>query len=145
MKVFSDRDFERFSKMIYEKVGINLKPHKKNMLEARLRKRLRQLGIETFAEYADYVFSPQGREEELIPLIDEVTTNKTDFFRENSHFDYLLQTGLDHLARSFGVGTERPLRAWSAGCSSGEAQISIARTRRRQARAVRQTSRGARS
>lgn len=126
MKTFSDRDFERFSRMIYAKCGINLQPHKKNMLEARLRKRLRQLGIETFAEYADYVFSAEGHLEELVPLIDEVTTNKTDFFREQNHFDYLLRLGLDELARQSGAGTERPLRAWSAGCSTGEEPYTLA-------------------
>ena len=126
MKTFSDGDFERFSRMIYAKCGINLRPHKKNMLEARLRKRLRQLGIDTFAEYAEYVFSEEGTARELVPLIDEVTTNKTDFFRERTHFDYLLGEGLELLAEGFGVGTERPLRAWSAGCSSGEEPYTLA-------------------
>jgi chemotaxis protein methyltransferase CheR len=128
MKTFSDRDFERFSRMIYAKCGINLKPHKKNMLEARLRKRLRQLGIETFADYADYVFSDEGHAVELVPLIDEVTTNKTDFFREKTHFDFLLGSGLEELSRRCGAGIDRPLRVWSAGCSTGEEPYTLAMT-----------------
>jgi chemotaxis protein methyltransferase CheR len=128
MKTFSDRDFERFSRMIYAKCGIHLKPHKKNMLEARLRKRLRRLGIETFAEYADFVFSDEGHAVELVPLIDEVTTNKTDFFREKTHFDFLLGGGIEDLTQRYGAGTDRPLRVWSAGCSSGEEPYTLAMT-----------------
>lgn len=125
-QVFSEKDFIRFSRMIYEQCGIHLKPHKKNMLEARLRKRLRQLDMDDFAAYADFVFSREGQERELVHLLDEVTTNKTDFFREQAHFEFLLNSGLEQLVRSWGVGTQRPLRAWSAGCSSGEEPYTLA-------------------
>ena len=89
-----DREFQRFSRFIYDNVGIKMPPVKKTMLEARLQKRLKALGITTFEEYGEFVFSPEGRATELIHLIDVVTTNKTDFFREPGHFDFLVKTVL---------------------------------------------------
>ena len=62
---------------------------KKTMLEGRLAKRMRALGVDTHEEYCQYVFSEEGQHEELIHLLDVVTTNKTDFFREPTHFDFL--------------------------------------------------------
>src|SRR5689334_14167277 len=87
-----DREFNRFSAFIYDEVGIKMPPAKKTMLEARLQKRLKALGIGSFEEYADFVFSPDGKSDEIIHLIDVVTTNKTDFFREPGHFDYLVKS-----------------------------------------------------
>jgi chemotaxis protein methyltransferase CheR len=120
----SERDFDRFSRLIYSVCGIRLLPHKKTMLEVRLRKRLRILGMQTYGEYGDYVFSVKGMQQELSCLIDEVTTNKTDFFREPAHFDFLLQSALPQLYHS-GAGRGRPLIVWSAGCSSGEEPYTI--------------------
>lgn len=116
----SERDFNRFSEFIYGECGIKMPPAKKTMLEARLQKRLRKLGIRSFQEYADYIFSRAGAEEELVHLIDVVTTNKTDFFREPAHFDHLVAHALPELIRTRGAGVRRPLAIWSAGCSSGE-------------------------
>jgi chemotaxis protein methyltransferase CheR len=123
---FSDRDFARFSDLVREQCGINLGAHKKNMLEARLRKRLRRLGIDTFSEYAEYVFSEAGRDQELISLLDVVTTNKTEFFREPAHFQFLLNGCLDRLVAGCGAGRSRPLQVWSAGCSTGEEPYTLA-------------------
>jgi len=125
-KDFSDRDFARFSGLVREQCGINLGAHKKNMLEARLRKRLRRLGFESFSEYAEYVFSDAGRDKELIPLLDVVTTNKTEFFREPAHFQFLSGGGLDRLVAGYGAGRSRPLQVWSAGCSTGEEPYTLA-------------------
>ena len=116
----SDRDFSRFSEFIYSECGIRMPPAKKTMLEARLQKRLRKLGIPNFHDYADYLFSKEGTEQELVHLIDVVTTNKTDFFREPGHFDHLVAHALPELIRTKGAGVRRPLAIWSAGCSSGE-------------------------
>src|SRR5690349_14791278 len=83
------RDFTRLSSFIYDRCGIKMPPVKKTMLEARLQKRLRVIGCHSFTEYCDYLMSPQGIERELITMIDLVTTNKTDFFREPDHFTHL--------------------------------------------------------
>jgi len=119
-------DFSRFGELIHATCGIKMPPQKKSMLEARLRKRLRSLGMQSFEEYSAFVFSPRGMEEELVNLIDVVTTNKTDFFREAKHFDFLAETALPRLLNSYGSGVQRPLRVWSAGCSTGEEPYTLA-------------------
>lgn len=122
----SDKDFSRFSSLIYEQCGIKMPSQKRSMLEARLRKRLRALGLDSYEAYREYLFSKDGMVEELVSMIDVVTTNKTDFFREPRHFDYMIQNSLPALISTSGAGIERPLRLWSAGCSSGEEPYTIA-------------------
>lgn len=118
--VLSNALFNRFSSFIYDQVGIKLPPAKKTMLEARLNKRLKMLGFFTFEEYAEYVFSPDGKDAEMVSLIDVVTTNKTDFFREPVHFEYLSKSAIPELITSRGAGIKIPFKIWSAGCSTGE-------------------------
>lgn len=122
----NNREFERFSAFIYDKVGIKLPSAKKTMLEARLQKRLKVLAIDSFEAYSDFVFSAEGQRAELVHLIDVVTTNKTDFFREPSHFDYLTKIALPAIIQSRGDCRRQPLRIWSAGCSSGEEPYTMA-------------------
>jgi len=122
----STKDFSRLSEVIYRECGIKMSPVKKVMLEARLRRRLRDLCMKSFAEYCDYVLSPRGIEDELFLMINEVTTNKTDFFREPRHFEYLVNTALPQVMRIDGAGTRRNLHVWSAGCSTGEEPYTLA-------------------
>lgn len=118
--VMSDKSFRRLSEFIQGTFGIKMPASKKVMLEGRLRRRLSALGMTSFDEYCDHVLGLQGKETELIRMIDAVTTNKTEFFRGPEHFDYLLQTALPELVRTGGSGMRRPLNVWSAGCSTGE-------------------------
>lgn len=124
----SGKEFELFSQFIYDEAGIKMPPTKKTMLEARLQKRLKALGLNNFREYADFVFSDAGHDQEIIHLIDVVTTNKTDFFREPHHFDFLVRTAIPTLqqARNAGESSLNPLRIWSAGCSTGEEPYTMA-------------------
>lgn len=122
----TEKDFERFSKLVYDQCGIKLPSHKRSMLEARLRKRLRAHNLYSFEEYAELVFSKGEATEELVKLIDVVTTNKTDFFREPAHYDYLVKSALPFLVESFGSGINQPLRVWSAGCSTGKEPYTLA-------------------
>jgi len=122
----SDREFNRFSEFIHGECGIKMPTSKKTMLQARIQKRLRKLGIRSFAEYCDYVFSLEGTRTELVHMIDVVTTNKTDFFREPGHFDYLIETALPELINSKGSGLKRKFMVWSAGCSTGEEPYTLA-------------------
>lgn len=110
--------FERFSEFIKEELGIKMPSSKKTLLEARLQKRLRDLCMNSHEEYCEYLFSPSGMEDELPNLVDVVTTNTTDFFREPKHFDILTSRVLPELYRRGGTG--RNVNIWSAGCSSGE-------------------------
>ncbi len=124
--VLSHADFRRLSVLIRTECGIKMPDTKKIMLEARLRKRLRVLGMRSFSEYCEYLFGNEGMACELVPMIDAVTTNKTDFFREPRHFDFLVETAVPELTRLCGAGEKRKLRVWSAGCSTGEEPYTIA-------------------
>jgi len=124
--VLSERDFRRLSAFIHDVCGIKMSGAKKTMLETRLRKRLRELRMDDYGAYADYLFSPEGMDRELVRMIDAVTTNKTDFFREPGHFQFLSARALpDFLNRSVS-GRGPKLRIWSAGCSTGEEPYTIA-------------------
>ncbi len=122
----SDADFKRLARFIEGELGIRMPDTKRVMLESRLQKRLRSYGFSDYSDYVDYVFSPEGRETELINMIDAVTTNKTDFFREAEHFDYLVGKIVPHAKAGEGIGVSRPFSIWSAGCSTGEEPYTIA-------------------
>ncbi len=94
------------------------------MLEIRLRRRLRDLELSSCAVYCKYLFDPAHRDQELVHLLDSVTTNKTDFFREPEHFDFLLNKALPDLANRHGPA--RRSFVWSAGCSTGEEPFTLA-------------------
>lgn len=97
---------------------------KKVMLECRLQKRLAALHMSSYKEYCDFLFSEDGMQQEMLHMIDTVTTNKTDFFREPSHFDFLTQSALPKLCE--GNEDAREINVWSAGCSSGEEVYTLA-------------------
>jgi chemotaxis protein methyltransferase CheR len=120
----SDKTFARFSKFIHTEIGIKMPDAKKTMLQARLQKRLWKLGLTSFDEYCDYLFSSEGMENELAHMIDVVTTNKTEFFREPKHFEYLVQQVLPNLIERKGL--RDTFMVWCAGCSTGEEVYSLA-------------------
>lgn len=122
----SERDFRRLSKFIYKECGVNLPKYKKTLLESRLHKRVRKLKIPSLEEYCNYLFSPEGMKLERSNMIDAITTNKTDFFREPDHFDYLVQQVLPELISENRAGFSHTLSVWSAGCSSGEEPFTLA-------------------
>jgi chemotaxis protein methyltransferase CheR len=119
-------EFKKIQQLIYRECGIHLAAGKRVMVEARLRKRLKALGIASFSAYCSFLHSPAGRQAELVPMIDVITTNKTDFFRERAHFDYLVRETLPRLESASGIGVERPCAVWSAGCSTGEEPYTLA-------------------
>ncbi len=122
----SDRDFKKISAFIYDVCGIKLPPIKKTMLSARLQKRLRRLKIRNYSEYFDYVLSPEGQAKELCHMIDVVSTNKTEFFREAKHFDIMTSRVLPEFANRMTHSSRKTLQVWSAGCSSGEEPYTLA-------------------
>ncbi|MBW2107143.1 MAG: protein-glutamate O-methyltransferase CheR [Deltaproteobacteria bacterium] len=124
----TDAEFTRFSRFIHDQCGITLPPAKKAMLASRLQKRLRALGLTSYAQYYDYVFRPPGNPDECTKMIDAVTTNRTEFFREPHHFEYLRSQALPSLLKHRRPGTGQTIRLWSAGCSSGEEPYSLAIT-----------------
>ncbi|CAB1059686.1 Chemotaxis protein methyltransferase CheR (EC [Olavius sp. associated proteobacterium Delta 1] len=114
----SSKDFHRISEIVYRSCGINLKPGKEALVRSRLMKRLRAQRIFGVQAYLDYIESPDGSHE-LALFIDAMTTNKTSFFRESEHFNYLR----DHVLPGL---TSHRLRFWSAACSSGEEPYTLA-------------------
>ncbi len=116
----SDAEFAKLSKFIYSQYGIKMPPEKRIMLQSRLQKRLRVLKIYSFKEYIEYVFSSQGNDE-IIHMMDVVSTNKTDFYRESAHFEYLRQVILPKLYEE-----KKNIKIWSAGCSSGPEVYTLA-------------------
>jgi len=119
----TDRDFRRFSALVYDKCGITLHEGKKALVCARLGKRLRESGFRDFKAY--YRFVVQGdRGDELVRMLDAISTNLTSFFREESHFDFLKHRVFADWTE--GGGHQKRIRIWSAGCSSGEEPYSVA-------------------
>lgn len=124
----SNKQFKLVQKLIYEHAGISLQENKQTMVQGRLAKRLRALDMESFDEYL--VFLERNLNgAELVEFINCLTTNKTDFFRENHHFQFLSNTLLPKLKPALD-GRVQKLRIWSAACSSGEEPYSIAMTLR---------------
>jgi chemotaxis protein methyltransferase CheR len=124
-KSMTQADFERLSRFIYEHCGIKMPQVKKTMLESRLQKRLRLLGVATFRQYCDLIFNSPDGGEERVHMIDAVTTNKTDFFREPVHFSFLAEEVFPAFMDS-GSHRAAPFTVWSAGCSSGEEPYTLA-------------------
>lgn len=120
----STPDFNKLRSLIYEESGINLNADKKTMLEIRIKRRLQSLNVSSYAEYCKQVLGPDRKETELVHLIDAVTTNKTDFFREAGHFEFLVSKALPSLATLHGAN--RMSLVWSAGCSTGEEPYTLA-------------------
>ena len=121
----SDRHFRSIAELVEAEVGIKLPATKRLMLEGRLLKRVRVLDCSDVNEYVDRLFDKENFEVELVHLIDCVTTNKTDFFREPSHFDFMRNFAVPEILRRRGRGT-RPLKIWSAACSTGMEAYTIA-------------------
>jgi chemotaxis protein methyltransferase CheR len=121
----SDTEFTRLADLVYKHCGINLHDGKRDLVRSRLAKLTRAGNFDSAREYLDSVTSDHTSEG-FVGLIDALSTNLTSFFRESNHFDYLRLTLLPKLmAEKKRRGVNR-LRAWSAGCSSGEEPYSLA-------------------
>jgi chemotaxis protein methyltransferase CheR len=125
LKPMSSAEFQHLSEYIFDHCGIKMSPVKKPILEGRLQKRLRSLGIGSYKEYCDYLFHSPERETERVHMIDCVTTNKTDFFREPVHFRFLTDTLLPEFVSASGSECHK-IKVWSAACSSGEEPYTLA-------------------
>ena len=115
---FTQQDFERVRKMIYRHAGISLASGKQQMVYSRLARRLRVIGIRSFADYLDSLEHNQTGEE-WQAFVNALTTNLTSFFREEHHFPQLLQ----HVK-----SCKTPVEVWCSASSTGEEPYSIAIT-----------------
>lgn len=125
----TDIDFERISRLVYEQSGINLHAGKKELVKARLGKRLREGKFGSFRDYYHYVTTENGIDE-LVTMIDSISTNLTSFFREESHFHKLHEIVPEMIKTAYNNRRIPKLRIWSAGCSTGEEPYSLAITAR---------------
>ena len=122
---FTDAEFKFLSKTVYDNVGIVLSDQKRDLVYTRLARRLRSLGLPTFADYCDRLKGPEG-EAEFGYLINAITTNHTRFFREPHHFHHLRNVILRQFAKDYRTKKVAGLKIWSAGCSTGEEPYSTA-------------------
>lgn len=121
----SDNDFNLFSRLVYENCGINLHSGKKELLRARLSKRLREMGFNGFRQYYKYLTKADSGQE-LINMLDAISTNLSSFFREKKHFEFLEQHVYPLYRDMKKQGIPLRLRLWSAGCASGEEPYTLA-------------------
>ena len=123
----SDNEFTAISDLVYEKAGINLHAGKKELVRARLASIIRKENFGSFSNFFEHTIQDETGNE-LVRLLDALSTNLTHFFREPDHFSYLAKTFLPELLSTKTNGRPRSLRIWSAGCSTGEEPYSIAMT-----------------
>ena len=120
----TEEELTQIGALVRKLAGINLHGGKRQLIKARLGRRLRMLGMSSFREYLEYVAHDRSGDE-LCDMLDALSTNVTSFFREPDHFDYLREEILPRAVAAASGGPRR-LRIWSAGCSSGEEAYSIA-------------------
>jgi len=121
----SDAEFRQLREFIYSHTGIALSDHKRALVYARLGRRLRHHALETFADYYELLTERDPDGIELVEMINCITTNKTDFYREPHHFKFLNDKVFPEIQAR---GGGRRLRLWSAGTATGEEAYTLAIT-----------------
>src|SRR4051812_22953230 len=122
----SETEFTAFQTLVYSAAGIHLAPNKREMLATRLARRLHALGLSDYRAYYKLLMSGDPSGEEREHFINCVTTNKTHFFREPHHFDFVCDRLIPELRARVAAGAPKRLRIWSCACSSGEEPYSLA-------------------
>ena len=122
---YTRKDFDFLRRIAHERTGIVVSDDKFDMFYARLSRRLRHLGLTSFADYCRHLRQDQGGDEAL-ELVNAITTNLTAFFRERHHFDFLREEIVPGFLSRHPKAA--PFRIWSAGCSTGEEPYSLAMT-----------------
>ncbi len=124
----SDKEFDAFRELIFREAGISLGDAKKTLVVSRLAKRLRLHKLENYQQYLDYLKNRDANGSELQEMVNCLTTNKTDFFREPHHFDFLKKQIIPAIEQHALHGQPKQLRIWSAACSTGEEPYTAAMT-----------------
>ena len=122
-----DRDYEFIRELVYNHSRINLGPDKKELVSARLGKRLRATNLTSIGDYCRFL-QDETSAEELSHLIDAISTNHTYFFREPAHFDFLTQKAIPEMIVRRAKERWPTFNLWSAACSTGEEPYSVAIT-----------------
>src|SRR5471032_1703262 len=122
-----DSEFEFIRHLVYEQSRINIGPDKRELVSARLGKRLRATNLQDVGEYCKLLRSPAA-EQEVADLIDVISTNHTFFFREGAHFEFMKKRIIPEIRTSTRTAAGTHFNVWSAACSTGEEPFSIAIT-----------------
>jgi len=121
----SDAEFRGIVDLVYQRFGIRLSEQKRSLVVGRLSKRVRQLGLSSFAAYLEYIREDRSSQE-LVEFINRISTNHTFFYREGAHFDFFMAQVLGGLRTQLERDPRYPLRIWSAGCATGEEPYTLA-------------------
>ncbi|MDA1050174.1 MAG: protein-glutamate O-methyltransferase CheR [Planctomycetota bacterium] len=124
----SPRTFEQLRDLIRAESGITLGDTKRDLLVSRLARRVRQLGLRGYDDYYHYLLCEDRDGAELQQMVNFVTTTKTDFFRENHHFEFLRDQAFRQWRANAAATSDYKLRIWSAACSKGHEPYSVAIT-----------------
>ncbi|MBG0789387.1 MAG: protein-glutamate O-methyltransferase CheR [Desulfovibrionaceae bacterium] len=122
----SDSEFVQLRDFIYDMTGIFIKEVRRYLLESRLGRRLRELGVDSYADYYARLTHPLTREAELTCLFENITTNETSFFRDQKQLEMFRSYPLNESIKELKTRGRKELNIWSAGCSSGEEPYTIA-------------------
>lgn len=122
IEAMSPELFTQFSLYINDQIGIHMPDNKRFMLQSRLQRRVRELSLDSYRDYYDFLLSAASKNDEKTIFINLVTTNKTDFFREKKHFDFMTNTLLPFLTEE----GQKSFSIWSSACSSGEEPYTLA-------------------
>ncbi len=122
----SRENLSRLAAFVTAELGIMMPESKVSLIQSRLARRLRDLGLDSLDDYCEHLFSSEGNMSEHGHFVDAITTNKTDFFRERQHFDHLTATVLPKLTGPGMPARDRSIAVWSAACASGEEPYTLA-------------------
>lgn len=122
-EALADPDFELFRKLIYDQSGIHFSATNRSILESRLKERLREKKLDRYMAYYEIITRDR---EEMKFFLDSITTNLTRFFRNTAHFDAFEKFVVPDIIKAKQAGSDRKIRVWSAGCSTGEEPYTIA-------------------
>lgn len=124
MTEFNDSFFKKYSALIYSETGISINPNKKQLLQMKLNKAMNKINIKSYSEYYDLI-SKNKQDVDFQKFVNHITTNTTQFFRENNHFEFI-ENNLNYiLENNPRIMREKKIRIWSAGCSTGQEPITL--------------------
>lgn len=125
MEALSDAAYRKYSQLINNSLGINLGETRKEILESKLKKLMLKDGISSYENYFNILVNSKNKATRK-DFTNEITVNKTDFFRENSHFNFIKQNPQLITEKNHRILKNQEIRAWSAGCSTGEEPYTLA-------------------
>jgi len=123
--MLSEKQFEKYEQLIYKHLGISYRQAKREMLLSKLNKLLRRTGVTSYDEYYDLLLN-KSNNKIWDSFVDEITIHKTDFFREENHFEFIKNNLNTIFQNNPRITKNNEIRVWSSACSTGEEAYTIA-------------------